>query len=158
MVFMEEILQREMIQIVQSFCTKWNAFESDICKQHEAEEERLEKENPDTYHYAPRTNWFEKFAAFVVPLIEDYCTDKKRVYGGKNIYSFGYPSKYAGVEDPVAISAEIKNKNRAEVYIKTNTHFTDEYLFVLLRKANAWKIDSYKNRRYGGSKWNNAIL
>lgn len=37
--------------------------------------------------------------------------------------------------------------------IKTNTHFEDEYLFIVLKKADEWRIDSYKNRRYGNEKW-----
>ncbi|EAH0358306.1 hypothetical protein D3H00_13905, partial [Listeria monocytogenes] len=46
----------------------------------------------------------------------------------------------------------------AEVYIKTKTNFDDEYLFVLLRKADEWKIDSYKNKRYRSEKWQNKLL
>lgn len=66
--------------------------------------------------------------------------------------------KFNGVEDSVETSVELKNKNRAEVYIKTKTNFDDEYLFVLLRKADEWKIDSYKNKRYRSEKWQNKLL
>ncbi|MEJ6519136.1 hypothetical protein PQI64_05270 [Shewanella bicestrii] len=42
--------------------------------------------------------------------------------------------------------------------IKTNTHFEDEYLFIVLKKADEWCIDSYQNRRYGNEKWSAQIL
>ena len=48
-------------------------------------------------------------------MFDEYCTDKKRVYGGKNIRSFGFPVKFHGIENPTETDVILKNKNRAEV-------------------------------------------
>ncbi|MFV0594124.1 NTF2 fold immunity protein [Shewanella sp.] len=87
------------------------------------------------------------------PLFDGFCTDKPRVYGGKVRNCFGFPSKFNGCDHPLELQVSFKNKNRAEIYIKTNTPFEDEYLFIVLKKADEWRIDSYKNRRYGNEKW-----
>jgi hypothetical protein len=80
------------------------------------------------------------------------------VYGGKNTHSFGWPVNFNGMDNPIETDVVFKNKNRAEIYFKTETKFNDEYLFIVLKKNNEWRIDSYKGRRYGEEKWDNKIL
>lgn len=155
----EQELKTHLTDLVKDYGSRWNAIENDIFARYKQEEAGLkEKYSDNEFHYAKRTNWLKKFSDLINPLFDEYCTDKQRVYGGKNRHSFGFPVKFHGIEKPLETRTELKNKNRAEVYIKTETNFKDEYLFVLLRKANTWKIDNYKNRRYGNEKWRAQIL
>ena len=155
----EKILKEVLINTVIQYGKKWNTIEDSIYKEHKEEEKELrEKYSDNEFHYAKRTNWFEKFSNLTNPMFDEYCTDKKRVYGGKNIRSFGFPVKFHGIENPTETDVILKNKNRAEVYIKTNTDFSDEYLFIVLRKLDTWKIDSYKNKCYGKEKWESGVL
>lgn len=155
----EAELKNHLVKKVKEYGSKWNSIEDNIYKQHEQEEIELkERYTGNEIHYAQRTDWFDKFSSLISPLFDEYCTNKQRVYGGTNRHSFGFPIKYNGIEKPIQTNVEIKNKNRAEVYIKTETNFSDEYLFVLIRKTDTWKIDNYKNRRYGNEKWNTQIL
>lgn len=155
----EQELKKHLVNIVQEYGSKWNSIEDRIYKQHEQEEIELrEKFTSDEYHYAKRTDWHEEFSGQISFILDEYCTDKKRVYGGKSRKSSGFPVKFNGIEHPIKSNVELKNKNRAEVYIQTETNFSDEYLLVLLKKADTWKIDNYKNRRYGNEKWNTCIL
>jgi hypothetical protein len=158
----EQELKNYLINFVQEFATKRNTYEKYVREQDEAQgpfpyfdsdAERLTwlKEHP-------QIDWFDEFRKLLEPLYETYVTNKQRVYGGPKGYSFGFPPKFDGIENPVEANVELKNKNRAEVYFKTETDFEDEYLFVMLRKADEWKIDSYKVRMYGEEKWDNKIL
>jgi len=159
----EQELKQHLLNIVQEFASKRNEAENYV-REHDKLQDasrptfKTDEEKWKWFKENPQTNWFDEFSKLLSPLIDIYCTDKRRVYGGKNGYSFGFPVQYNGIENPVETSVEIKNKNRAEVYIKTDTNFKDEYLFVLLRKKDEWKIDNYKGRRYGNTKWDNKIL
>ncbi|MDR2874308.1 MAG: RhsIA family immunity protein [Methylobacillus sp.] len=159
----EKDLETHLVKMVKEFASKRNDAEKHIYEQHEAQQ----KARPSFSSEQERVTWeathtepdlFEKFSKLLAPLFDTYCTSKKRVYGGTHGYSFGFPVKFNGIENPVGTGVELKNKNRAEIYVKTSTQFQDEYLFVLLCKTNEWKIDSYKNRRYGNEKWSNEIL
>ena len=152
-----------LIKKVQEFGTKWNEYENYVLTQSDIQKKSRPtfENNEEKFAWLkenPQTNWFDEFSKLIAPLFDTYCTDKKRVYGGKEHRSIGFPSKYDGIENSVATSIEFKNKNRVEIYFRTETKFKDEYLFVLLRKADEWKIDSYKGRRYGKEKWDNQIL
>ncbi|WP_347876976.1 NTF2 fold immunity protein [Pseudomonas graminis] len=157
---MDEIsLKSHLAMRVSEFGARWNSIESDIYAKHKEEDEALRQTYPgDEYHYVAGTDWFEIFGERIEPLFDHYCTDKRRVYGGKGPRSFGFPSKFNGVENPTETLVEIKTKTRAEVLVKTQTRFQDEYLFVFLKKTGEWKIDSYKSRRYGGEVWDSRIL
>lgn len=157
---MDEISLKSYLALrVSEFGASWNSTERDIYARHQQEDETLRQTHPgDEYHYVAGTDWFERFGERIEPLFDHYCTDKRRVYGGKGPRSFGFPSKFNGIENPTDISVEIKTKSRAEVFVKTQTSFQDEYLFVMLKKAGEWRIDSYKSRRYGGESWDSRIL
>lgn len=155
----EAALKMHLVGRVRAFGEKWNLIENDIYTRSREEEQSLRAQYPGIeYHFASRSDWFTPFGERTAPLFDEYCTDKRRVYGGKNPGSFGFPSKFNGIDDPLDVNVEIKTKSRAEVYIKTPTQFKDEYLFVMLKKAGEWRIDSYKQRRYGHEKWDSAIL
>jgi hypothetical protein len=150
----EQEFKEYLINFVQEFGTKYNALEKSIDEKSKAEtaafpnftseQERVDWERKNLSKY---TDWFEEFRKLYIPIFEKYCTDKKRTYGGPDNISFGFPVKFNGIENSIEINVTIKNKNRAEVYFKTSTSFDDEYLFVVLRKTDEWKIDGYKNRR-----------
>ncbi len=155
----ERELKDRLIALVQSYGSQWNKCEAFIYDEYEKEDRDIKQKYPgDQYHYAPRTDWHARMSETIAPLFDEYCTDKRRVYGGKKVVSFGFPIKFNGIEDAIETSVELKNKNRAEIYFKTKTHLDDEYKFILLQKEGKWKIDSYKNRRYGNEKWSNELL
>lgn len=159
----EQQLKEYLVKLAQEYGSKWNEYEDSVREQSEAEMAAMPEFADAEEQFAwfkenKPTDWHEELSKWVGPLFDRYCTDKKRVYGGKNVRSFGFPAKFNGIGSPVETSVDLKNKNRAEVYFKTKTAFQDEYLFVLLRKAGQWKIDSYKGRRFGDEKWDNRIL
>jgi len=102
-------------------------------------------------------DYFPEFKKRYLPVFEAFCSDKKRVYGGQ-ANSYGFPSKFDGIEKAIEKKVELKNKNRAEVYFKTENNFEAEYLFVLVRKNGTWRIDNAKDRWYGNEKWSSMIL
>ncbi|MET3052364.1 NTF2 fold immunity protein [Pseudomonas alkylphenolica] len=156
---MNDELTMYLAERVRCFAQRWNKIEQDIRDASQREEALLrEQYSGDEYHFVSRTDWFEKMAIQITPLFDAFCTDKQRVYGGKSPKSFGFPAKFNGIESPAELRVELKTKTRAEVYVKTSTSFEDEYLFVVLKKAGEWKIDGYKNRRYGDEKWAAKIL
>ena len=156
-------LKESLLEMVQTFGTKWNEHEDYVRTQSALQDKACPTFENDAEKFAwlkanPQTNWFEELRKLISPLFDAYCTDKNRVYGGKNVRRISFPTRYNGIENPVETGVELKNKNRAEVYIKTETKFKDEYLFIVLCKAEQWRIDSYKGRRYGDEKWDNQIL
>lgn len=153
----EAQLKTYLAERVREFGEKWNEIENDIRQRHQEEDKTLREKYPgDAYHFQSGTDWFSSFGERIAPLFDEYCTDKHRVYGGKGARSFGFPTKFAGIEDPVLISVELKTGGTTMVV--TQTAFEDQYLVVVLKKAGEWRIDSYKARRYGDEKWDNKIL
>lgn len=100
---------------------------------------------------------FGEFRKLYLPVFESFASDKKRVYGGK-ANSYGFPSKYDGIENSIERTITLKNKNKAEIYFKTTNNFDAEYLFIIIRKNNKWRIDNIKDRWYGNEKWNSIIM
>ena len=138
----ENELKIYLRDFVLDYASQMNEIENEICRREEAE---------------PATDFFPEFKQRYLPVFEAYCSDKQRSYGGQ-ANSYGSPSKFDSVENFVEYTVELKNKNRAEVYFKTANDEDAEYLFVLLRKSNFWRIDSYKDRWYEEEKWNTRIL
>jgi len=141
----EEELKEYLLSIALYYGSKMNEIENHIYK---LSEENREKQDFDD---------FSEFRKLYLPVFEAFASDKKRVYGGK-ADSFGYPSKYDGIENSIESSVSLKNKNRAEAYFKTTNNFDAEYLFVLVRKNNLWRIDNIKDRWYNSEKWGSVIM
>jgi hypothetical protein len=75
-----------------------------------------------------------------------FCTQKDRPYGRNG--SYRTPPEY----DPDAeylIESKLVNQRRAEI-ITRNDDEGVEYLYVLLRKAGSWRVDSKQYRLVGG--------
>jgi len=97
-------------------------------------------------------------------IFQAFCTNKKRVYGGQ-FNAIGITPKYCGVDTSCEKSVTLKNKSRAEVYFKVSEDEknkssllkNDAFLFVVLRKNNVWRIDSFKYQ-FLSEKWGNGIL
>ena len=135
-------MEKHLADLVLEFASKMNAIEREIVE--------LDEKNPDE-------DYFDEYERKYLAIFREYCTDKKRTYGG-NADSYGSPSKYDGIENFIEQKTTIKNKNRAEVYYKTNNDFEAEYLFVVLRKNGIWKIDNAKYKWYGNEKWQSMII
>lgn len=174
---MDELeLKKYLVEKVLAYGSKWNDFENYIYEQHIQERARLEEirererrkcttpEQRSNVQVQQGVDWFEEFTRLISPLFDEYCTDKKRVYGGKKQCSIGSPPKYRGIEAPLETNVELKSKNRAEVHIKVKPVMEleingyGEYLFVLLWKSKEWKIDSYKYKGSGWDKWLATLL
>ena len=138
----EPVTAQHLIGIALEYATAMNAIERDIAAQSAANREE---------------DFFPAFEARYRPVFEAYTTSKRRVWGGQaDVY--GTPSKFDGIETATESTATLKNKNRAEVYFKTDNVFKAEYLFVLLQEAGEWKIDNAKYRWYNAAKWSPLIL
>lgn len=153
-------LEQEVTKIIIDYATEYNELEEKYMQKRIEEEEKIKLQvDEEEYPYAKRTDWFEEFSREFNPIWDKYITDKKRVYGGVNRKSIGYPRKYKGIEvGKITSKVTIKTKNKVEVSIVTEGDFYNEYLFILIKKSVIWKIDSYKQRSSGHSKWNNQIL
>ena len=138
----ENELKDYLISLVLEYTSIMNKIESDIDSK-SAEE--------------PKKDFFPEFKERYLPVFEKYCSDKRRVYGGQ-ANSYGNPTKFDGIEKNIEKSVELKNKNRAEVYFKTDNDFDAEYLFIVLRKNGTWRIDSAKDRWYNNEKWKSVLL
>ena len=140
---MEETeLKNYLINFVLEFCSKMNELEREIVEKAESN---------------PGKDYFPEYRNRYLPIFEEYCSDKKRVYAGK-ADSYGEPTQYDGIENSIEQNTELKTKSRAEVYFKTQNSFDAEYLFVVLRKNNEWRVDSFKLRWFGNEKWDSGIL
>ena len=142
----EQELKQYLSDLVLEFAIKMNEIETDIYLKSEKDED-------------DEKDWFEEYNKRYRAVFEAYCTDKKRVYGG-NPHSFGYPPQYSGIESAYEIKVEFKNERKAEVIFKTETKELGDtgYLFVVVKKKNGWKIDSYKEWSNWKKKWVNGIL
>ncbi|QQS03882.1 MAG: hypothetical protein IPK50_16500 [Fibrobacterota bacterium] len=113
-------------------------------------------ETKDNYR-ANGVDIFEEFRKEYNPIFLRYATGKKRVYGGQ-ANSFGKPTRYDGILIETDGQATLKSKTKAEVYFKTKNSFAAEYLFVLQKEDDEWRIDSVKHKRYNSEKWNKHIM
>lgn len=138
----EKELKEYLVQMVLEYATQMNELE---LKYNELSEKNRS------------INYFPSYKKEYFPIFEKYCTNKKRVYGGQGD-SYGFPATYDGIENSVESHVEIKTKSRAEVYFKTKNNFKAEYLFVVLRKSNEWKIDNVKYKWYEKEKWEPKIM
>ncbi|MBK9579444.1 MAG: hypothetical protein IPO40_20425 [Fibrobacteres bacterium] len=139
-----QALETHLIQIVKEFAIKMNELEIRIFET---------KDN----HRANGVDIFEEFRKEYNPIFLRYATGKKRVYGGK-ANSFGKPTRYDGIMVETDGQATLKSKTKAEVYFKTKNSFAAEYLFVLQKEDDEWRIDNVKHKRYNNEKWNKHIM
>lgn len=138
----EKELKKYLIDFVLEFGSKMNELEREIVEKAESN---------------PGKDYFEEYEKKYLPIFQEYCTDKKRIYGGKSD-SYGIPTRYDGIESSIEKTITIKNRNRAEVYFKTTNNFEAEYLFVVLRKNDLWRIDNVKYKWWKSEKWKSQIL
>jgi hypothetical protein len=131
-------LQNTIIQFAKDFALKMNAIEKRIVE--------LDKNNTDG-----TIDCFAVYKKEYNPVFQQYTTTKKRAYGGQ-ANSFGEPTKYDGIEKNTVGQLNPKTKSRVEVVFKTDNSVKAEYLFVVLKKKEGWRID---NAKY---KWNNAPI
>jgi hypothetical protein len=131
-------LQNTIIQFAKDFALKMNAIEKRIVE--------LDKNNTDG-----TIDCFAVYKKEYNPVFQQYTTTKKRAYGGQ-ANSFGEPTKYDGIEKNTVGQLNPKTKSRVEVVFKTDNSVKAEYLFVVLKKKEGWRID---NAKY---KWNNALI
>lgn len=137
-------VENEIIHIAQQFSIKMNEIETFI---HESSNSNKDSE----------TNYFDEYNKLYQPIFLEFATSKKRVYGGQ-ANSFGKPTRYDGINSETIGIANVKSKNKAEVYFKTENMFKAEYLFVLHLESEAWKIDNVKYKWYNNEKWKPLIM
>jgi hypothetical protein len=91
------------------------------------------------------------------PVFQQYTTSKKRVYGGQ-ANSYGRPTRYDGIVIETIGQVNLKSKSRAEVYFKTDSNVKAEYLFILLKESDSWKINNVKYKWFNNDKWKSLIM
>lgn len=139
-----EDLETHLIHIARSYAVKMNEIEIRIFEIYEND----------------KTGLTESFAAYKAqydPVFQQYATSKRRVYGGQ-ANSYGRPAKYDGITTETAARATVKSKSKAEVYFQTDNQFSAEYLFVLHKEGEEWKIDNVKYKWYNNEKWSPLIM
>lgn len=137
-------LENHLIHIARSYAVKMNEIENQIFETYENDKTRL-------------TESFAAYKAQYDPVFQQYATSKKRVYGGQ-ANSYGRPTRYDGITAGTTAQATVKSKSKAEVYFQTDNQFSAEYLFVLHREGEEWKIDNVKYKWYNSEKWSSLIM
>lgn len=102
-------------------------------------------------------NLFEEYRQLYNPIFTAFASDKTRAYGGK-ANSFGYPTKFDGIEEYIEKEIIFKTKSKAEVIFRTNNRFQAAYQFIIIRKNEKWRIDNAKYNWYHKDKWKPLIL
>lgn len=137
-------LENHLIHIARSYAVKMNEIENQIFEIYQNDKTRL-------------TESFAAYKAQYDPVFQQYATSKKRVYGGQ-ANSYGRPTRYDGITAGTTAQATVKSKSKAEVYFQTDNQFSAEYLFVLHREGEEWKIDNVKYKWYNSEKWSALIM
>ncbi|MCW3463020.1 RhsIA family immunity protein [Chitinophaga nivalis] len=137
-------VENHLIQIAKAYATAMNELENQMMA--------LQKNDQ-----AGTIDYFAVYRKAYDPVFQQYATDKRRVYGGKAT-SYGYPPKYDGITAETAGQVNFKSKRKAEVYFKTANNFDAEYLFVLHKEGDDWKIDNVKYKWYNNEKWSSLIM
>jgi hypothetical protein len=99
---------------------------------------------------------FEEVRKLEQAAFEPYCTEKERKYG--RCGSFGNIPEYHPDESLVSVTQ--KTKSRVEIVTRQGKSQISKYecLYVLLKKAGQFLIDSKKTRVAGSEKWERTIL
>jgi NTF2 fold immunity protein len=137
-------IEKNIIQIAKEYAIKMNDIENRILE--------LKENNSDN-----KIDYFEEYKKQYNPVFQHYSTNKKRVYRGQ-ANSYGKPTKYDGINEETNGQISFKSSSKAEVYFKTNNVFKAEYLFVLLKESDVWKIDNVKFKWYNNEKWKSNIM
>lgn len=137
-------LEDHLVHIARTYAVKMNEIESRIFELAEADIESGK-------------DYFDDYKKEYQPVFQQYATSKKRVYGGR-ADSYGQPTRYDGITATIPGKAILKTKGRAEIYFETGSDFEAEYLFVLLKEDDEWKIDNVKYKWYRNPKWGALIM
>ena len=126
----EQKRKQHLTNLILEYATKMNALETNIWEQSQKDRD---------------TDWHKEDCRQYFPIFQHYCTDRKRVYTG-NPHSFGSPPQYAGIEAQDKVTVNVKTQRKAEVIVPNTTETMGSigYLFVVIKKKDSWKIDSYK--------------
>ena len=81
-------------------------------------------------------------------IFEAHCTTRKRVHGG-NAGSWARNGKYAGASSQTIESVEETKPGRIEVVLRGGQFHGNRFLFVVLKTAAGWRIDSAKHGQPG---------
>jgi hypothetical protein len=124
----EKELETHLVKMVKEFASKRNDAENHVRGQYEAQRKAQRAFNSDEERFTwqknnPQINWFDEFSKLLSPLFDTYCTSKKRVYGGTHGYSFGFPVKFNGIENPVSTGIELKTKTVRRYTSKPTRNF-----------------------------------
>ncbi|CPR19052.1 NTF2 fold immunity protein [Brenneria goodwinii] len=135
-----------------AFCAAWRAHGETYI--HGAEEAIMAQYREK--HEAIQRRYREQYREIFVR----YCTDKVRKYGGPDgPMSAGMPTQYDGLNAETPCLCVQKNKNRIEVTWDIKTAILPrKIMFIILRRQQQWRIDSYKYQFTNETTWNNGIL
>ena len=87
-------------------------------------------------------------------IFDDFCTNKKRAYGGPDNRPCGDPLAY-DPDHEVIVNVELAARRRIVIETKRSKGFEGRYQYVLLKKGGRWLLDSKKRFTAG---WENDIL
>lgn len=142
---MMEDLSKELTNVVLNFTAEMNRMECDIRDK--------SMQNADD-----KTDWFLEFEKQYLLLCHKYCTTKKRVYRRAG-YSLAEPYYY-GIDVSKDICTDLQNDKQAQITFRFNSRSMGEvqYLFVLFKKKEGWRIDNVKRWSGWKKKWVSHVL
>lgn len=88
-------------------------------------------------------------------IIDAFCTRKRRSYVDDQL-SFSSPPVYQDIRAATLAAVEYPSTNRA--HVDTVQLSLVAYRFVLLRKADGWRIDGVKRRFGPDDEWKNTLI
>ncbi|TWU44705.1 hypothetical protein Poly51_59740 [Rubripirellula tenax] len=88
-------------------------------------------------------------------LLLDFCTHKKRAYVD-GVAGYQKPPVYVDVNADTI--AGVEQATRTRTHVDTVQFESCAYRFVLMKKADGWRIDSIKRQFPSIGKWENALI
>lgn len=148
---MESDLERAKI-IVLKFTNQMNDWEEKAYIFHRIKHQQLVSEEKRKLVEGQTE---ESLNSLYYRILNEFCTQKKRTYGG-HPYSYGNPTRYAGINNEKILEVNQVKKNRIEVIAESEAFSKTFYLFVILKTKGEWRIDSLKWKAI--QDWQNFLL
>lgn len=132
-------LYDEVIKIITDFTRRMNIWETQMYYLDRIQQGSfVRQEYYEKYKDLDKQKLFDEYTK----IIEDTCTLRERVYGGKpESASYGKPPKYNGIDETTIVESTLMKPDRIEIIAKGG-NFPDQYIkFVLFKKNAKWRID-----------------
>lgn len=135
-------MNKSPLEVVLGFIEEMNDWEHKMYLVSRIKEGRIINHESDKA-ILPKESYSE-FVKKYYDVFNKYCTTRERKYGG-HPYSWARHGQYQGATRETVETVNEVKPNRVEVIIKGGQLPDNKFMFVVLKKAGEWKIDSAKS-------------